>query len=137
MSISGRFKPSSSKHARPVPMSLELAPQSRPKNLSDRLKQMGFHGWDAQPTMWKPEHRRAGDRHNLRYPSDLTDAGWALFWCRWSGPTWRAALPPKILACPGYEARPVPFCCAEVSDIPMRKVNAVRHTTGPRSTNVN
>ncbi len=28
--------------------------------------------------MWKPEHRRAADRHGLRYPSDLTDAEWAL-----------------------------------------------------------
>jgi hypothetical protein len=24
--------------------------------------------------MWTPEHRRAADRHGLRYPSDLTDA---------------------------------------------------------------
>ena len=28
--------------------------------------------------MWKPEHRRAADRPGLRYPSDLTDAEWAL-----------------------------------------------------------
>jgi transposase len=28
--------------------------------------------------MWKPEHRRAGERRGLRYPSDLTDAEWAL-----------------------------------------------------------
>jgi hypothetical protein len=28
--------------------------------------------------MWKPEHRAAADRHGLRYPSDLTDAEWAL-----------------------------------------------------------
>src|SRR5579863_3923486 len=28
--------------------------------------------------MWKPEHRRAGVRHGLRYPSDLTDAEWVL-----------------------------------------------------------
>jgi transposase len=28
--------------------------------------------------MWKPEHRRAGDRRGLRYPSDLTDGEWAL-----------------------------------------------------------
>ena len=28
--------------------------------------------------MWKPEHRRAVDRRGLRYPSDLTDAEWAL-----------------------------------------------------------
>lgn len=28
--------------------------------------------------MWKPEHRRVGDRRGLRYPSDLTDAEWAL-----------------------------------------------------------
>ena len=28
--------------------------------------------------MWKPEHRRAAERCGLRYPSDLTDAEWAL-----------------------------------------------------------
>jgi transposase len=28
--------------------------------------------------MWTPEHRRAADRRGLRYPSDLSDAEWAL-----------------------------------------------------------
>jgi len=28
--------------------------------------------------MWKPERRRAACRRGLRYPSDLTDAEWAL-----------------------------------------------------------
>ena len=28
--------------------------------------------------MWKPEHRRATDQHSVRYPSDLSDAEWAL-----------------------------------------------------------
>lgn len=28
--------------------------------------------------MWKPEHRRVAERRSLRYPSDLTDAEWAL-----------------------------------------------------------
>ena len=28
--------------------------------------------------MWKPEHRRSADRNGLRYPSDLTDAEWAI-----------------------------------------------------------
>ena len=28
--------------------------------------------------MWKAEHRAASDRRGLRYPSDLTDAEWAL-----------------------------------------------------------
>ena len=28
--------------------------------------------------MWKPEHRAACERRDLRYPSDLTDAEWAL-----------------------------------------------------------
>ena len=28
--------------------------------------------------MWKPEYRAAADRRSLRYPSDLTDAEWAL-----------------------------------------------------------
>lgn len=27
---------------------------------------------------WTTEHRRAADRHGLRYPSDMTDAEWAL-----------------------------------------------------------
>jgi len=28
--------------------------------------------------MWTPEHRRTADRKGLRFPSDLTDAEWAL-----------------------------------------------------------
>ena len=28
--------------------------------------------------VWTAEHRRAADRRGLRYPSDLTDAEWAL-----------------------------------------------------------
>ena len=28
--------------------------------------------------MWTPEHRRAAERKGLRYPSDMTDAEWAL-----------------------------------------------------------
>jgi transposase len=28
--------------------------------------------------MWQPEHRRIDERRGLRYPSDLTDAEWAL-----------------------------------------------------------
>ena len=28
--------------------------------------------------MWTADHRRAADRRSLRYPSDLTDAEWAL-----------------------------------------------------------
>src|SRR5436853_2491749 len=28
--------------------------------------------------MWNREHRRAADRHGLRYPSDLSDSEWAL-----------------------------------------------------------
>jgi len=28
--------------------------------------------------MWTADHRRAGDRSGLRYPSDMTDAEWAL-----------------------------------------------------------
>jgi Putative transposase of IS4/5 family (DUF4096) len=28
--------------------------------------------------MWKPEHRRAAERNCLRYPSDLSDAEWAI-----------------------------------------------------------
>ena len=32
----------------------------------------------ATRRMWKPEQRRAADRHGLRYPSDLNDSEWAL-----------------------------------------------------------
>jgi len=28
--------------------------------------------------MWKPEHRIAADRRGLRYPSDMSEAEWAL-----------------------------------------------------------
>jgi transposase len=74
--------------------------------------------------MWKPEHRRAADRRGLRYPSDMTDAEWALaapmirpakrggrrrsvdarevlnaiFYVLWTGCQWQAlpkGLPPK------------------------------------------
>ena len=74
--------------------------------------------------MWKPEHRRACDRRSLRYPSDMTDAEWALverlippakhggrkrtvnvrevlngiFYVLWTGCQWQALpkdLPPK------------------------------------------
>ncbi len=74
--------------------------------------------------MWKPEHRRAADRSGLRYPSDLTDAEWAIvepmippakhggrrrsvnvrevlngiFYVLWTGCQWKALpkdLPPK------------------------------------------
>ena len=74
--------------------------------------------------MWTPEHRRAADRSRLRYPSDLTDAEWAIvepiippakhggrrrsvnvrevlngiFYILWSGCQWKALpkdLPPK------------------------------------------
>ena len=74
--------------------------------------------------MWKPEHRRAAERNDLRYPSDLTDAEWALvepmippgrhggrkrsvnvrevlngiFYVLWTGCQWKALpkdLPPK------------------------------------------
>jgi transposase len=74
--------------------------------------------------MWKPEHRRAADRRGLRYPSDMTEAEWALvapmirpakrggrrrsvdarevlnaiFYVLWTGCQWQALpkdLPPK------------------------------------------
>src|SRR5882757_8531986 len=74
--------------------------------------------------MWKPEHRLAADRRGLRYPSDLTDAEWAIvaamippgrhggrrrsvnvrevlngiFYILWTGCQWKALpkdLPPK------------------------------------------
>src|SRR5271169_24174 len=77
--------------------------------------------------MWTPEHRCAADRHGLRYPSDLTDAEWALveplipparrggrprdvnvrdvlnaiFYVLWTGCQWKALpkdLPPKSTA---------------------------------------
>ena len=74
--------------------------------------------------MWKPEQRQAADRNGLRYPSDLTDAEWAIvepmfppakgggrrrsvdvrevlngiFYILWTGCQWKALpkdLPPK------------------------------------------
>ena len=74
--------------------------------------------------MWKPEHRQAANRSGLRYPSDLTDAEWAIvepmipparhggrkrtvnvrevlngiFYVLWTGCQWKALpkdLPPK------------------------------------------
>jgi transposase len=74
--------------------------------------------------MWTPEHRRAAERSGLRYPSDLSDAEWALvaplippskhggrprsvnvrevlnaiFYVLWTGCQWKALpkdLPPK------------------------------------------
>src|SRR5215471_12045250 len=74
--------------------------------------------------MWTPEHRLAADRSGLRYPSDLTDAEWAIvepmipparhggrkrsvnvrevlngiFYILWTGRQWKALpkdLPPK------------------------------------------
>ena len=74
--------------------------------------------------MWTPEHRRIADRRGLRYPSDLTDAEWAIaapmippakhggrrrsvnvrevlngiFYVLWTGCQWKALpkdLPPK------------------------------------------
>jgi len=74
--------------------------------------------------MWKPEHRRAAARSGLRYPSDLSDAEWAIvepmipparhggrkrsvnvrevlngiFYVLWTGCQWKALpkdLPPK------------------------------------------
>jgi len=74
--------------------------------------------------MWKPEHRRAAQRHGLRYPSDMTDGEWvivepliplakrggrkrsvdtrevlnAIFYVLWTGCQWQALpkdLPPK------------------------------------------
>jgi transposase len=77
--------------------------------------------------MWTPEHRAAADRRGLRYPSDLTDAEWAvvepvippakhggrhrevnvrevlnaIFYVLWTGCQWKALpkdLPPKSTA---------------------------------------
>ena len=77
--------------------------------------------------MWTPEHRCAADRHDLRYPSDLSNAEWALvepmipparrggrkrsidvrevlnaiFYVLWTGCQWKALpkdLPPKSTA---------------------------------------
>ena len=75
--------------------------------------------------MWKPEHRCAAERHGLRYPSDLTEAEWAMiaprippakrggrprnvdvrevlnaiFYVLWTGCQWKAL--PKDRAGPG------------------------------------
>jgi transposase len=74
--------------------------------------------------MWTPEHRRAGNRNSLRYPSDWTDGEWSIvapmipparhggrkrsvnvrdvlngiFYVLWTGCQWKALpkdLPPK------------------------------------------
>src|SRR5262249_28994785 len=47
--------------------------------------------------MWKPEHRRAVDRHGLRYPSDLSDSEWALI---------EPAIPPAKRGGPARGERP-------------------------------
>ncbi len=80
--------------------------------------------------MWTPEHRPAAARRGLRYPSDLTDAEWALiepsrrrggrprdvnvrevlngiFYVLWTGCQWSALpkdLPPKSTAHHYYHA---------------------------------
>lgn len=38
----------------------------------------GTSGKDGRCKVWTSEHRRAADRRGLRYPSDLSDAEWAL-----------------------------------------------------------
>ena len=79
--------------------------------------------------MWTPEHRLAADRSGLRYPSDLTDAEWAIvepmipparhggrkrsvnvrevlngiFYILWTGCQWKAL--PKRPAAKEYSAR--------------------------------
>ena len=60
--------------------------------------------------MWKPEHRLAADRRGLRYPSDLTDAEWAIV---------AAMIPPgrhggrrrsvNVREVPGYRLELTPF----------------------------
>jgi transposase len=84
--------------------------------------------------MWKPEHRLAADRRGLRYPSDITDAEWAIvapmippgrhggrrrsvnvrevlngiFYVLWTGCQWKALpkdLPPKSRRVPRVEQR--------------------------------
>ena len=44
--------------------------------------------------MWKPEHRRAVGRNDLRYPSDLTDAERALVEPLPAPLSWAAAVAP-------------------------------------------
>jgi transposase len=79
--------------------------------------------------MWTPEHRLAADRSGLRYPSDLTNAEWAIvepmipparhggpkrsvnvrevlngiFYILWTGCQWKAL--PKRSAAKEYSAR--------------------------------
>jgi len=38
----------------------------------------GTSGKDGRCKVWTSEHRRAADRRGLRYPSDLSDAEWAV-----------------------------------------------------------
>src|SRR3954462_14580797 len=54
--------------------------------------------------MWNPEHRLAADRRGLRYPSDLTDAEWAIV---------AAMIPPGRH---GGRRRSVNVCCKRSSE---------------------
>jgi hypothetical protein len=63
--------------------------------------------------MWTPEHRLAADRSGLRYPSDLTDAEWAIVeplvraWAKaLTGPTSLPGKYPQLMNPPGSETGP-------------------------------
>ena len=70
--------------------------------------------------MWKPEHREASERHGQRYPSDLTDAEWALI---------EPMIPPCLTPTPVAIAPEVPaikrtaggqFDCSNANWLPRR-----------------
>lgn len=103
--------------------------------------------------MWKPEHRQAANRSGLRYPSDLTDAEWAIvepmipparhggrkrsvnvrevlngiFYILWTGCQWKAL--PKDLDWERARGSKRRFACESASGIlycrPARLVNAM------------
>lgn len=99
--------------------------------------------------MWKPEHRLAADRSGLRYPSDLTDAEWAIvepmipparhggrkrsvnvrevlngiLYILWTGCQWKALpkdLPPKAHGCRVFDVRSSPNSGARADIQPLR-----------------
>ena len=53
-------------------------PWAAPLARVDGLEPMNAQDPQQSAPMWKPEHRLAADRRGLRYPSDLTDAEWAI-----------------------------------------------------------
>ena len=52
--------------------------RSAPMRASDESDVIPYQALLGERLMWKPEHRRAADRTDLRYPSDLSDGEWLI-----------------------------------------------------------